>query len=121
MSTSACRSPYRKISPEMWSTYIGEAIQSGNHKKYCREHNLSYRTFNYQLRSYKQSVDKENWSPTSKRQLSHRVFTNSTEKQADEQFDIQYDNTNKPRDGNDLAALLMMIHNQNNPLNQLAK
>ena len=49
------------------------------------------------------------------RRLSHRVFTDSTENQAVEQYETKYDNTNKPRDANDLAALLMMIHNQKNP------
>ena len=62
-----------------------------------------------------QSTGKENRSPNSKRRLNHRVFTDSTEKQAVEQYEITYDNTNKPRDGNDLAALLIMIQNQKNP------
>ena len=35
------------------------------------------------------------------------MFTDSTEKQAVEQYETQYDNTNKPRGANDLAALLM--------------
>ena len=46
--------------------------------------------------------------------MSHRVSTDSAEKQAVEQYEIKYDNT-KPRDANDLAALLMMIHNRKNP------
>ena len=36
------------------------------------------------------------------------------QKQAVEQFETNYDDTNLPRDGNDLAALLLMIHNQKN-------
>ena len=68
MSALVCLSPYRKISPAMWNTYIGEAIQSGNHKKYCMEHNLSY------IKLYKQSIDKENWSPNSKRRYSHILW-----------------------------------------------
>ena len=102
----------------MWSTYIGEAIQSDDHNKYCIEHNLSLTTFYNKLKLYKQSIDKESWSPTSRRRLSHRVFTDSTVKQAVEQFDIKYVETNKPRDGNDLAMLLLIIHNQKNPNNQ---
>ena len=69
------------------------------------------------IQLYRQSTDKQNWSPTITRRLSHRVFTDSTEKQAVEQYETMYDNTNKPRDGNDLAALLMMIHNHKNPAN----
>ena len=61
----------------------------------------------YKFREYNQSTDQESWSPTSKRRFSHRVFTDSTEKQAVEQYETKY-NTNKPRDTNDLAALLMM-------------
>ncbi len=121
MSAPVCPSPCRKISAAMWSTYIGEAIQSGNHKKYCIEHNLSYRTFNDYYKLYKQSIDKENWSPRSKRRLSHRVFTDSTEKEAVEQFEQKFDETCKPRDGNDLAMLLLMIHNKKYPNCQLIK
>ena len=36
-------------------------------------------------------------------------FTDSTEKQAVEQFETKYDNTIKPPGGSDLAALLMML------------
>ena len=57
----------------------------------------------------------ENWSSASKRRWSHHVFTDSTEHQAAEQYETKYDNTRKPWDANDPAALLMMIHNQNNP------
>ena len=71
----------------------------------------------FKIREYKQSTDKENWSPNSKHRLSHRVFTDSTEKQAVEQYETKYDNTNKPRDANDLAAVLLMIHKQTNPVN----
>ena len=77
MSVIKCPSPHRKISPAMWNTYIIETIQSGHHKKYCREHKILYRTFMYKFSEYKQSTDKENWSPNSKRRLSHRVFTDS--------------------------------------------
>ena len=40
-----------------------------------------------------------------------------TEKAVVEQYETKNDNANKPRDGNDLAALLMMIHNSKNPAN----
>ena len=69
----------------------------------------------YKFSEYKQSTAKENWSPTSKRRYNNRVFTDSTEKAAADEFDKKYVETSKPRDTNDLAALLMMIHNQNNP------
>ena len=52
------------------------------------------------------SHDQENWSTNS---------TDSIEMQVVEQYEAKYDNTNKPRDPNDLAALLMVIHNQKNP------
>ena len=61
MSAPVRPSPYRKISAEMWSTYIGEAIQLGNHRKYCREHNLSYSTFNDKFKFYIQSTDTCRW------------------------------------------------------------
>ena len=60
--------------------------------KCCIEHNLSLTTFNSKLKLYKQSTDMEHWSPTSKRRHRHRVFTDSTEKEAVE----QYDEINKP-------------------------
>ena len=91
----------------MWNTYIIEAIQSGHHKKYCREHNTPYTAFWNKRSKYKQSTDKRNWSPNSKRRLSHRVFTGITEKAAVEQYETKFDNTNKPRDGNGLTALLL--------------
>ena len=77
-------------------------------------HNIPYTTFRKKHRQYKRASDKENWSPTSKRRYNNRVFTDSTEKQAAE-FDKKYVETNKPRDANDFAASLMMIHNQKNP------
>ena len=75
---------------------------------------LSYNTLNDQLKLYKQFAVKQNWSPTSERRLSHRIFTDSTEKQAVEQYETKYDNTKNLRDGNHLAALLIMLHNQGN-------
>ena len=75
-----------------------------------------YRTFKNKLREYQQSNVQENWSPYSKFRLSHRVFADSTGKQAVELYETTYDNTNKPGDGNDLAALLMMMHKQKNPV-----
>ena len=40
----------------------------------------------YKFSEYKQSTDKVNCSPNSKRRLSHRVFTDSAEKQAVKQL-----------------------------------
>ena len=74
----------------MWKTYITEAIQSGNHIQYCKQHNIPYTTFRNKFSEYKQSTDKENWSPTSKRRYNNRVFTDSTEKAAVDEFDKKY-------------------------------
>ena len=117
MSATKLPSPYRKYDDSMWITYINEAIQSGKHKRYCEQHNIIYRTFQRKYPQYQQSSDKENWSPKSKRRLSHCVFTDSTEKEAVEQYETQYDNINKPRDSTNLAVLLMMIHNRKYPEN----
>ena len=121
MSAPAVPSPRRSYSDAMWNTYITEAIQSGNHKQYCIEHNIPYTTFINKFRLYKQANDKQNWLSNSKRRYSHRVFTDSTEQQAVEQYDIQYDNTDKPRDGNDLATLLMRVHNNKYPDNVVTR
>ena len=60
-------------------------------------------------------------SSTRQRRYRHRAFSDSvvTEKQAVEPDDIQYDITNRQRDGSDFATLLMMIHNQSNPGNAI--
>ena len=79
----------------MWNSYITEAMQSGHHKKYCREHNILYRTFGSKYKEYQQCTKKENWSPNSKRRHSHRVFTDSTEKAAVKQLIEQYINQQK--------------------------
>ena len=71
------------------------------------------------LESISNHMTKENWSPTSKRRLSHLVFTDSTEKQSVEQYETMYDNTNKPCDGSDLATLLLMIYNNKYPINAI--
>ena len=74
MSAPTVSSPRRSYSDAMWKTYITEAIQSGNHKQYCKEHNIPYTTFRNKHSEYTQSADKENWSLNSKRRYSHRVF-----------------------------------------------
>ena len=84
-----------------------EAIQSGNQSKYCREHNLSHRTFINKLKQYRESDDKENWFPKSRRNMSHRVITHSVEKLAVDRYKTEYDITNKPRDGSVLELLLI--------------
>ena len=99
----------------MWNTYITEAIQSGNHKQYCKAHNINYKTFNRKYTEYKQSNDKQNWSPKSKRRYRHRVFTDSTEKQAVDKYLNKYHRQHKPADSGDLAAELMKIHNEKYP------
>ena len=87
MPASAVPSTRRSYSDAMWKTYITEAIQSGNHTQYCKQDNIPYTTFRKKHSKYTQANNKENWSPRSKRRLSHRVFINSTEKQAVEQYD----------------------------------
>ena len=115
MSAPTVPSPRRSYSDAIWKTYITEAIQSGNHIQYCKQHNIPYTTFRNKFSECKQSTDKKNWSPTSKRRYNNRVFTDSTMKEAVDESDKKYVETNKPRDGNDLAALLMMINNQKEP------
>ena len=119
MSAPPVPKPHNRYSDNMWNTYITEAIQSGNHKQYCRTHNINYKTFNRKHTEYKQSDDKENWSPKSKRRYRHRVFTDSTEKQAVDKWRNKYYNQHKPSDSGDLAAQLMMIHNTKHPDRQV--
>ena len=95
----------------MWSTYIGEAIQSGNHRKYSMEHNLSYSTINDKSKLYRQLSDTQNWSSISSRRYSHRMFTDSTEKQAVEQFIEPFINEQKACNNSD--CLLKMYNNKN--------
>ena len=45
MPATKVPSPYRKYDDSMWIIYINEAIQSGNHKRYCEQHNIIYQTF----------------------------------------------------------------------------
>ena len=61
--------------------------------------------------------EQRDWSPKSRRRYHDRVFTDTTVMQAVEQYETQYDNTNKPRDANDLSVLLMMVHNNKYPDN----
>ena len=73
------------------ATYVSEALQSGNNARYCTSKNLAYDTFKRWLREYNQSDDKENYSPNSKRRLSHRVFTDTTEKTVAAQWHEGYE------------------------------
>ena len=50
----------------------------------------------------------------SERRLSHRVFTDSTEKQAVEQLIEQYINQQKACNNSDLSETLFIIHNNKN-------
>lgn len=52
--------------------------------------NIPYSTYKQKLAQQNEKGDKENWSPNSNRRLSHRVFTDSTEKQAVEQLSEQH-------------------------------
>ena len=80
----------RRYDDKLWSTYITEAIHSGNATQYCINKNIPYRTYQQRLAEYNKSEDKENWSLSSKRRYNHRVFTDSTEKAAVEQLTEQY-------------------------------
>ena len=73
-------SPRRWYDDKLWSTYITEAVQSGNATQYCTDKNIPYRTYKLKLADYNKSEDKENWLPSSKRRYRHRVFADSTEK-----------------------------------------
>ena len=114
MSAPSVPSPRRSYSDTMWNTYITEAIQSGNHKQYCTQHNIPYTTFKRKYNDYKKANNKENWSPNSKRRYRHRVFTDSTEKAAVEQLTEQYINQQKACNNSDLADCLLSIHNNKN-------
>ena len=47
------------------------------------------------------------------------MFTDSTEKQAVEPYETKYDNTNKPRDANDLAYFIRLNTEYANSINQI--
>ena len=113
---SSPRLSYRKrrYDDKLWSTYITEAMQSGNATQYCTDKNIPYRTYQQKLAEYNKSEDKENWSPSSKRRYRHRVFTDSTEKAAVEQLTEQYINQQKACNNSDLADCLLSIHNNKN-------
>ena len=81
MSAPSVPSPRRSYSDAMWNIYITEAIQSGNHLQCCTQHNIPYTTFRNKFSEYKQSTDKENWSPISKRRYNNHVFTDSIKPQ----------------------------------------
>ena len=115
MSTPPVRSRNPSYDNVMLNTYITEAKQTSNMKQYCKQHNIVYSTFLNNLSEYNRSNDKENWSPKSKRKYSHRVLTDSTEKQAIDEFARRYDNNAVPRSGKDLETLLLIIHNGKNP------
>ena len=89
MSSPRLSNRKRRYDDKLWSTYITEAIQSGNATQYCINKNMPYRTYQQKLAEYNKSEDKENWSPSSKRRYNHRVFTDSTEKQFPGNWRIQ--------------------------------
>ena len=119
MSVPSVPSPRRSYGDAMWNTYITEATQSGNHKLYCTQHDIPNRTFKRKYSEYKQSTDKENWSPISNRRNRHRVFTDSTEKAAVEQLIEQYINKQKACNNSDLSDCLLKIHNNKNRYNKV--
>ena len=87
----------RSYDDKLWSTYIAEAIQSGNATQYCINKNTPYRTYQQNLAEYNKIENKENWSPSSKRRYNHRVFTDSTEKAAVEQLTEQVISTSQQK------------------------
>ena len=109
MSSPRLSNRIRKYDDQLWSTYITEAIQSGNATQYGADKNIPYRTYAQKLAEYNKSEDKENWSPTNRHR--HRVFTDSTEKAAVEQLTEQYVNQLKACNNNDLSDCLLSIHN----------
>ena len=114
MSSPRLSNRRRKYDNRMWSTYITEAVQSGNAKQYCANKNIPYATYKEKLTEYNKSGDKENWSPNSKRRYSHRVFTDSTEKAAVKQLTEQYISKQKACNNSDLSDCLLSIHNNKN-------
>ena len=69
------------------ATYVSETFNA----RYCKSKNLAYDTFKRWLMECNQSDDKENYSSNSKRRLSHRVFTGSTEKTVATQWHEGYE------------------------------
>ena len=49
MSSPRLSNGKRNYNDQLWSTYITEAIQSGNAKQYCTDKNISYRTYKLNL------------------------------------------------------------------------
>ena len=82
MSSPHKRTPKRIYIDADKASYVNEAIQHGNHKAYCREKSIPYSTFKGCKCEHQASTEIENWSPKSKCRLSHRTFTDSTEKAA---------------------------------------
>ena len=114
MSSPRLSNRKRKYNDQLWSTYITEAIQSGNATQYCTDKNISYRTYKLNLADYNKSEDKENWSPNSKRRYRHRVFTDSTEKAAVKQLTEQYISKQKACNNSDLSDRLLSIQSKGN-------
>ena len=108
----------RRYDGKLWSTYITEAIQSGNATQYCTDKNIPYRAYQQKLAEYNKIEDKENWSPSSKRRYNHRVFADSTEKEAVEQLTEPYINKQKACNNNDLSDCLLKTHNNKNDVNK---
>ena len=65
MSSPRLSNRKRRYDDKLWSTYITEAIQSGNATQYCTDKNIPYRTYQQRLAEYNKREDKENWSPNS--------------------------------------------------------
>ena len=60
MSSPRLSNCKQKYYDKLWSTYIAEAIQSGNATQYCIDKNIPYSTYARKLTEYKKSEDKEN-------------------------------------------------------------
>lgn len=88
-TTAAVKHRYRKYNNALWRTYIREALQSGNHREYCRVHNIPYSTFKDKHKLYRESINPDTWQPTNEaRKYNHRIFCDECEKQAAEQWHV---------------------------------
>ena len=52
MSSPRLSNRQHKYNDQLWSTYITEAIQSGNAKLYCANKNIPYATYKLKLADY---------------------------------------------------------------------
>ena len=60
MSLLRLNNTKHKYDDKLWSTYITEAIQSGNATQYCANKNIPYKTYKLKSAEYSKSGDKDN-------------------------------------------------------------